>query len=112
LQRTVDELQVDLIKSRALARESLERSQELERRINDTDKQFEETMRIHWNEANEPVRRELATVRVELLSKSDHVTQCQKMLDEEQLKRSVRVFARISNDVDVVLVHCQDNVRT
>lgn len=87
LQRTIQELQNELLKSRAAAKESLERAQELERRIQETEKHFEESMRTQWNETTEPTRRELASLRSELMSKSDQVTRLQQNIDEEQLKR-------------------------
>lgn len=89
LQRTVQELQNELLKSRAAAKESFERTQELERRFQETDKQLEETMRIHWNETTEPTRRELTSLRSELISKSDQITRLQHNMDEEQLKKFV-----------------------
>ncbi|CAF3649586.1 unnamed protein product [Rotaria sp. Silwood1] len=87
LQRTVQDLNVELLKSRAVAKESLEKSQELERRFHETDKHFEETMRTHLNETTEPTRRELSSLRAELVTKSDQVTILQHTIEEEKLKR-------------------------
>lgn len=70
-----------------MAKESLEKSQELERRLAETDKHFEDSIRTHFNESTEPTRRELNSLRAELVTKSDQVTQCQNLLDEERLKR-------------------------
>ena len=86
-QRTIQDLQMELLKSRAIAKESLEKSQELERRLHETDKNFEETIRNHLTESTEPTRRELMSLRAELVTKSDQVTLLQYALDEEKLKR-------------------------
>ncbi|UJR30108.1 hypothetical protein I4U23_017649 [Adineta vaga] len=86
-QRTIQDLQIELLKSRAIAKESLEKSQELERRLHETDKHFEDTMRNHLTETTEPTRRELMSLRAELVTKSDQVTLLQYAIDEEKLKR-------------------------
>ena len=101
------ELQAELSKSRALAKESQEKSQELERRFQETDKHFEETLRLHWNETTEPTRRELASLRSELMTKADHVTRLQHTVDEEQLKRFVTAFPARERDFPL----CLDNGR-
>jgi uncharacterized protein YeaO (DUF488 family) len=59
----------------------------LERRFHETDKHFEETMRHHLTESTEPTRRELTSLRTELVTKSDQVTLLQYAIDEEKLKR-------------------------
>lgn len=82
-------MQSELLKARATAKESLEKSQELERRFHETDKRFEESLRIHLNESTEPTRRELSTIRSELMTKADQLTVAQHALDEEKLKRFV-----------------------
>ncbi|CAF0987761.1 unnamed protein product [Rotaria sordida] len=87
LQRTVQDLEVELLKYRAVAKESLEKSQELERRFHETDKHFEETIRTHLNETTEPARRELSLLRAELVTKSDQITILQHTIEEEKLKR-------------------------
>ena len=87
LQRTVQDLQVELMKSRAVTKEALEKNQELERRFHETDKHFEDTMRTHLIESAEPTRRELTSLRAELVTKSDQVTLLQYAVDEEKLKR-------------------------
>lgn len=84
----------------------MEKSQELERRFHETDKHLEETMRLHWNETTEPTRRELASLRSELMTKSDHVTRLQHALDDDQLKRFVVAFRRKENKV---ISLCLDN---
>lgn len=54
---------------------------------------MEETIRIHLNETTEPTRRELSSLRAELVTKSDQVTFLQNAMDEEKLKRySFKVF--------------------
>ena len=74
---------MELIKSRTIAKESVEKSEELERRFHETDKNFH-----HLNETTEPTRRELHQLRAELVSKSDQLTVLQHTLDDEKLKRS------------------------
>jgi hypothetical protein len=44
-------------------------------------------MRTHLSETTEPTRRELSSLRAELVTKSDQVTFLQNALDEEKLKR-------------------------
>ncbi|CAF4196048.1 unnamed protein product [Rotaria sp. Silwood2] len=87
LQRTVQDLEAELLKSRSVAKESLEKSQELEKRFHETDKHFEETIRTHLNETTEPTRRELSSLRAELVTKSDQLTILQHTIEEEKLKR-------------------------
>ncbi|CAF1406211.1 unnamed protein product [Adineta steineri] len=87
LQRTIQDLQGELLKSRTVTKESLEKNQELERRLYETDKHFEETIRNHLHESTEPTRRELTSLRAELVTKSDQVTILQYAIDEEKLKR-------------------------
>ena len=74
----------------------MEKSQELERRFLETDKQFEETMRTQLNETTEPTRRELNSLRSELVTKSDQVTHLQNVLDEEKLKRYIESFTFVN----------------
>ncbi|CAF3919472.1 unnamed protein product [Rotaria magnacalcarata] len=87
LQRTVQYLELEVMKSRAIAKESLEKSQELERRFHETDKNFEETIRTQINETAEPTRRELNLLRAELVTKFDQITSLQHTIEEEKLKR-------------------------
>ena len=75
--------------SRTRAQQSFENLREYERRFQETDKNLEETIRLHLNETTEPTRRELSFVRSELVAKSDHITRLQHHLDEEKLKRWV-----------------------
>lgn len=75
------------MKARAVAKESMEKNQELERRVNENDKNFEETIRSHINEAAEPTRRELNSLRAELINKSDQTTSLQHIIEGEKLKR-------------------------
>ncbi|CAF1029279.1 unnamed protein product, partial [Rotaria sordida] len=82
LQRTIQELQTELFKSRMIAKESVEKSEEFERRFRETDKHF-----IHLNETTEPTKRELNTLRFELLTKSDQNTVLQNIIEDEKLKR-------------------------
>ena len=84
----------------------MEKTQELERRFHETDKHLEETMRLHWNETTEPTRRELASLRSELMTKSDQVTRLQHALDDDQLKRFVVAFRKKENNVTLL---CLDN---
>jgi len=44
-------------------------------------------MRHHLTESTEPTRRELTSLRTELVTKSDQVTLLQYSIDEEKLKR-------------------------
>ncbi len=92
LQRTIQDLQVEILKSRSLAKESLEKSQEFERRFLETDKHFEDTIRTHLNETTEPTRRELSSLRAELVTKSDQITHLQSVIDDEKLKRYKFLF--------------------
>lgn len=62
---------MDLLKSRTIAQQSVEKSEELER----------------LNESCEPTRRELLTLRSELVARSDQVTLLQHALEDERLKR-------------------------
>jgi len=87
LQRTIQDLQAELLKARLTAKESSEKSQELERRLAETDKHFEETVRTHLNETTEPTRKELNSLRTELVTKSDQITFLQNAIDDEKLKR-------------------------
>ncbi|CAF3487526.1 unnamed protein product [Rotaria socialis] len=87
LQQTVQALELEVMESRAIAKESLEKSQELERRFHETDKNFEETIRTQINETAEPTRRELNLLRAELVTKSDQITRSQHTIEEEKLKR-------------------------
>lgn len=80
-------MDIELHQARLSAKESLEKTQELERRVHETDKHFEETIRIHFNESTEPTRRELSSLRAELVMKSDQVTHLQHAIEEEKLKR-------------------------
>ncbi|CAF4890648.1 unnamed protein product, partial [Rotaria magnacalcarata] len=82
LQRTVQELQSELVKSRILAKDSLEKSEEFERRFHETDKHF-----FHLNETTEPTKREINTLRFELLTRSDQNTVLQNTIEDEKLKR-------------------------
>ena len=82
MQRTIQELQMELLKSRSIARESAERSEEYERRCQETDKHF-----LHLNEATEPARRELHQLRAELVTKSDQITMLHHTIEDEKLKR-------------------------
>ena len=70
----------------------MEKSNELERRFHETDKRFEEALRIHLNESAEPTRRELSSVRSELMTKAEQLTATQHAVDEEKLKRFVFYF--------------------
>lgn len=70
----------------------MEKSQELERRLAETDKHFEDTIRTHLNETTEPTRRELNSLRAELVTKSDQITQLQNALDDEKLKKYIVSF--------------------
>ncbi len=97
LQRTVQDLQAELVKSRSIVKESLEKNQELEKRFHETDKNFEETIRIHLNETTEPTRRELSLLRAELVTKSDQITFLQNAIDEEKLKRYFYFYFIILN---------------
>ncbi len=97
LQRTVQDLQAELVKSRSIVKESLEKNQELERRFHETDKHFEDTVRIHLNETTEPTRRELSLLRAELVTKSDQITFLQNAIDEEKLKRYFYFYFIILN---------------
>ncbi len=72
----------DLFKSRTIAKESIEKSDEYERRFHETDKHF-----IHLNETSEPTRRELNTLRTELVTKSDQNTIFQNTIEDEKLRR-------------------------
>ncbi len=87
LQRTIQDLQSELLKSRTVTKELLEKSQEFERRLLETDKHFEDTIRTHLNETTEPTRRELNSLRAELVTKSDQITHLQNIIDDERLKR-------------------------
>lgn len=87
LQRIIQDLQSELLKSRTVAKELLEKSQEFERRLLETDKHFEDTIRTHLNETTEPTRRELNSLRAELVTKSDQITHLQNIIDDERLKR-------------------------
>ena len=58
----------------------------------ETDKHFEDTIRTHLNETTEPTRRELNSLRAELVTKSDQITQLQNTLDEEKLKKYILSF--------------------
>ncbi|CAF3344287.1 unnamed protein product [Rotaria sp. Silwood1] len=82
LQRTIQELQTELLKSRMIAKESVEKSEEFERRFRETDKHF-----IHLNETTEPTKREINSLRFELLTKSDQNTMLQNTIEDEKLKR-------------------------
>lgn len=82
LQRTIHDLQTELNKSRIVAKESLEKSEEFERRFRETDKHF-----LHLNETTEPAKRELNTLRFELITRSDQNTVLQNMIEDEKLKR-------------------------
>lgn len=73
---------MELVKSRTIAKESAEKSEELERRFHETDRNFH-----HLNETTEPTRRELYQLRAELVNKSDQLTVLQHTLDDEKLKR-------------------------
>jgi hypothetical protein len=75
-----------------MAKESVEKGQELERRFHETDKHFQETIRTHLTETAEPTRRELTSLRAELVTKSDQVTFLQHAIDEEKLKRYLFKF--------------------
>jgi hypothetical protein len=75
-------LKNELLKSRTIAKESLEKSEEFERRFHETDKHF-----THLNETTEPTRRELNTLRTELVTKSDQNTIFQNTIEDEKLKR-------------------------
>jgi hypothetical protein len=79
LQRSIQGLQAELFKSRTIAKESLDKSDEFERRFHDTDQDF-----IHLNEATE---RELTTLRTELITKSDENTTLHHIIEDEKLKR-------------------------
>lgn len=73
---------MELLKSRTIAKESVEKSEELERRFHETDKNFH-----HLNETTEPTRRELYQIRAELVTKADQVTVLQHTIEDEKLKR-------------------------
>ena len=75
-----------------MAKESLEKSQELERRFHETDKHFEETIRTVLNDTTETTRRELTSLRAELITKSDQLTFLQHFIEEEKLKRYLMLF--------------------
>ncbi|CAF2635951.1 unnamed protein product [Rotaria sp. Silwood2] len=85
LQRNIQELQTELLKSRMIAKESVEKSEEFERRFHETDKHF-----IHLNETTEPTKREINTLRFELLTKSDQNTMLQNTIEDEKLKRFLK----------------------
>lgn len=82
MQRMIEDLQNELLKSRTIVKESLEKSEEFERRFHETDKHF-----LHLNETTEPSRRELSSLRHEMLTKSDQNTALQHIIDDEKLKR-------------------------
>lgn len=69
-------------KSRTIAKESLEKSEEFERRFHETDKHF-----VHLNETTGPTRRELNTLRSETISKSDQNTALQHTIEDDKLRR-------------------------
>lgn len=81
-QRTIQDLQTELHKSRAIAKESLEKSEEFERRFHESDQHF-----LHLNETTEPTRRELNTLRIDLLAKTDQNSNLQHQIEDERLKR-------------------------
>jgi len=84
LQRSIQELKTELLKSRTIAKDSLEKSEEFERHFHETDKHF-----LHLNETTEPTRRELNTLRTELITKSDQNTTLQHAIEDEKLKRFI-----------------------
>ena len=67
---------MDLLKSRTIAQQSVEKSEEFERRLHE-----------QLNESSEPTRRELLTLRSELVTRADQVTLLQHALEDERLKR-------------------------
>lgn len=75
---------MELIKARSLVKESTEKSEEIQRRCQETDKHF-----LHLNELSEPVRRELHSLRNEVVSKSDQITLLQHAIEDEKLKKFV-----------------------
>jgi len=84
LQRTIHDLETELLQSRTITKESLEKSDEFERRLHESDKHF-----LHLNETTEPTRRELHTLRVDLIAKTDQNTTLQHSIEDEKLKRFV-----------------------
>ena len=76
-----------MFKSRTIAKESLEKSEEFERRFHDSDKHFS-----HLNETTEPTRREINNLRTELIAKSDQNTLLYHAIEEEKLKRFIFFF--------------------
>ncbi len=82
LQRTIKDLQNELFKSRSIAKDSLEKSEEFERHLHETDKHF-------THEPTEPTRREFNNLRIELIAKSDQNTTLQHAIEDEKLKRQL-----------------------
>ena len=82
MQRTIQDLQTELLKSRTIAKDSLEKCEDFERRFRETDKNC-----VHLNETTEPTKRELNTIRSELITKSDQNTELHHTLEDEKLKR-------------------------
>ncbi|CAF0938246.1 unnamed protein product [Didymodactylos carnosus] len=87
VQRSLQELQADLLKTKASAKEANEKSAELEKRLYELDKHLEENLRTQLSECTEPSRREISSIRGELITKSEQLTIVQHSLDEEKLKR-------------------------
>ena len=82
MKRTIQDLETELLKSRVITKESLENSEEFERRFHDTDKHL-----VHFNETIEPTRRELNALRSELTTKSEQNAKLQHTVEDEKLKR-------------------------
>lgn len=82
LQRTIEDLQNELLQSRTIAKESFEQNE-------DFDQQF-----LYLNGTAEPVKRELNTLRIDLITKTDQNNTLQHNIEDEKLKRLARNFFR------------------